>query len=151
MVDPTGLVICAAVLVAAAVFGAVRTARDGRLRVRSADAGLALSAAELGSPLGGRATLVQFSTTFCSSCDAARRLLGGLAAATAGVTHVEVDAEARPDLVARLGILRSPTVLVLDRDGRIVRRASGPQRRAEILAGIEAATGAGTAGALGRG
>ncbi len=35
-----------------------------------------------------------------------------------GVTHVEIDAEARLDLVRALEILKTPTVLVLDADGR---------------------------------
>ncbi|MEV7775982.1 thioredoxin family protein [Kitasatospora sp. NPDC086791] len=139
MVDPAGLVVCAAVLTAAGLFGTVRAAHDGRLRRRRADAGRFLSATELGGHLGERVTLVQFSTALCSSCPAARRLLRELAAATPGAAHVEIDAEARPDLVGRLDILRTPTVLVLDRHGRIVRRASGPQRRTEVVAAIEVA------------
>ena len=43
----------------------------------------------------------------------------------AGVAHVEVDAEHHLDLVRRLGVLRTPTVLVLDPQGRITRRAPG--------------------------
>jgi hypothetical protein len=42
-----------------------------------------------------------------------------------GVAHVEVDAEANLELVRRLDIRRTPTVLVLGPDGEIVRRASG--------------------------
>ena len=41
-----------------------------------------------------------------------------------GVVHVEVDAEHHLDLVRRLGILRTPTTLVLDAHGREVTRAS---------------------------
>ncbi len=53
-----------------------------------------------------------------------------------GVAHVEVDAESRLELVRRLEILRTPTVLVLDASGRVVRRASGQPRRADVIAAL---------------
>lgn len=53
-----------------------------------------------------------------------------------GVVHVEIDAEARLDLVRALGILRTPTVLVLDADGTEVRRATGQPRRADVIAAL---------------
>ncbi len=43
-----------------------------------------------------------------------------------GVTHVEVDAAARLDLVRRLRINSTPTVLVLDPDGAIIEARHGP-------------------------
>jgi hypothetical protein len=82
LVDPTGLVVCAAVLAAASVFGLVRARRTGRLRERRQDGVLQLSPAELGQPLGERATLVQFSTAFCSACPGTRRFLADIAART---------------------------------------------------------------------
>ena len=42
-----------------------------------------------------------------------------------GVTHVEVDAEHHLEAVRELRVLRTPTTLVLDADGREVSRASG--------------------------
>lgn len=53
-----------------------------------------------------------------------------------GVSHVEVDAEQRLELVRALDILRTPTVLVLDADGRIVRRATGQPRTADVIAAL---------------
>ncbi len=53
-----------------------------------------------------------------------------------GVAHVELDAEERLELVRRLDILRTPTVLVLDAGGRVVRRASGQPRRADVIAAL---------------
>ena len=55
-------------------------------------------------------------------------LLGRVADMVDGVASVEVDAEANLELVRRLDIRRTPTVLVLDPDGEIVRRASGQPR-----------------------
>ncbi|MET9950032.1 thioredoxin family protein [Streptomyces sp. NPDC006339] len=95
-----------------------------------------LGAAELGAELGERATLVQFSTAFCQPCRATRRTLAEVAAMVDGVGHVEIDAEERLDLVRDLGIVRTPTVLVLDRSGRIVRRAAGQPRKADVIAAL---------------
>ncbi|TDC71955.1 TlpA family protein disulfide reductase [Streptomyces hainanensis] len=99
-----------------------------------------LDAAFLGAgPLGRRATLVQFSTAFCQPCRATRRILAGVAATVDGVAHLEIDAESRLDLVRALGISRTPMVLVLDADGRVVRRAAGQPRQADVVAALGAA------------
>ena len=95
-----------------------------------------LGAAELGAELGERATLVQFSTAFCQPCRATRRTLAEVAAMVEGVGHVEIDAEERLDLVRELGVVRTPTVLVLDRAGRVVRRAAGQPRKADVIAAL---------------
>ncbi|MFE9609678.1 TlpA family protein disulfide reductase [Streptomyces sp. NPDC006012] len=95
-----------------------------------------LGAAELGTELGARATLVQFSSAFCAPCRATRRVLGEVAGLVPGVAHVEIDAEARLDLVRELGILRTPTVLVLDAAGRVVRRAAGQPRKVDVIAAL---------------
>lgn len=135
----TGLVVCVVVLALASAFGLLRARRDGRLRVRAKDGSVRLSAAELGAGLGERATLVQFSTAFCQPCRATRRVLAEVAGMVDGVAHVEIDAEERLELVRRLEILRTPTVLVLDAGGRVVRRAAGQPRRADVIAALGAA------------
>ncbi|MFF1875450.1 thioredoxin family protein [Streptomyces sp. CB03911] len=132
----TGFWVCVAVLALAGAFGLLRARRDGRLRVRTKDDAVRLSASELGAELGERATLVQFSTAFCQPCRATRRVLDEVAGMVAGVTHVEIDAEEKLDLVRRLEILRTPTVLVLDATGRVVRRAAGQPRRADVIAAL---------------
>ncbi|MFB7269315.1 TlpA family protein disulfide reductase [Streptomyces sp. NPDC056244] len=132
----TGLVVCAAVLAVASVFGLLRRRVDGRLRMRVKDGERRLGAAELGAELGERATLVQFSSAFCQPCRATRRVLGEVADMVDGVSHVELDAEQRLELVRELGILKTPTVLVLDAAGRIVRRAAGQPRKADVIAAL---------------
>ena len=99
-------------------------------------AGPQMTGAELGGPLGQRATLVQFSTAFCAPCRATRRILAEVAGMVDGVAHVEIDAESHLDLVRRLDIRRTPTVLVLGPDGRIAKRATGQPRRADVLAAL---------------
>ncbi|MFJ2949460.1 TlpA family protein disulfide reductase [Streptomyces sp. NPDC087226] len=95
----------------------------------------------MGTELGERATLVQFSTAFCAPCRATRRVLAEVAGLVPGVTHVEIDAEAHLDLVRRLEIVRTPTVLVLDAAGRVVRRAAGRPRKADVIAALGEALG----------
>jgi thiol-disulfide isomerase/thioredoxin len=134
-----------ALLVAVAVAALVLLGRrlfDGRIRgagpvsAAAPDPSEHLSAEDLGRPLGERATLVHFSTAFCQPCRAARRVLGDVAAAVPGVEHAEIDAESRLDLVRRFGVLRTPTVLVLDAQGHVVRRASGAPRKEQVLAAL---------------
>jgi len=95
-----------------------------------------LDAARLGAELGERATLVQFSTAFCQPCRATRRTLAEVAGMVEGVAHVEIDAEERLALVRDLGISRTPTVLILDAGGRIVRRAEGQPRTVDVVAAL---------------
>jgi thiol-disulfide isomerase/thioredoxin len=97
-----------------------------------------VTAEEVGAPLGDRLTLVQFSSAFCSPCRATRALLADVVSSRDDVAHVEVDAESHLDLVRRLGILRTPTVLVVDAQGRVLTRASGLPRREQVLAVIDA-------------
>lgn len=111
-------------------------AAAGRPGEPAASPGPVITGAELGLPLGERATLVQFSTAFCAPCRATRRILAEVAGMTDGVAHVEIDAESHLDLVRRLDIRRTPTVLVVGPDGRIAKRASGEPRKADVIAAL---------------
>ncbi|GAA2728500.1 thioredoxin family protein [Cellulomonas aerilata] len=95
-----------------------------------------LTADDLGAPLGRRATLVQFSSTFCAPCRATRRVLEHLLATEDGVVHVELDVADRTDLGQALEIDVTPTVLVLDAEGVVVRRASGVPSLAQARAAV---------------
>jgi thiol-disulfide isomerase/thioredoxin len=86
---------------------------------------------------GERATLLQFSSAFCAPCRATRRVLDNVARTVPGVAHVEVDAEEHLDLVRALGVLRTPTTVVLDAAGREVTRATGAPKPAQVLAALE--------------
>ena len=55
------------------------------------------------------------------------------------MAHVEVDAASRDDLARAHRVLRTPTTLVLDGEGRVTRRISGaptPEQAREALAGL---------------
>ena len=138
----TGLLVVVLTLALASVVG-LRLQRSGRrLAAEGAAAGepmVTLSQADLGAELGARATLVQFSSAFCAPCRTTRVVLRDVSRLVDGVTYVEVDAESNLELVRRLDVRRTPTVLVLDASGIVVRRASGAPRRADVLAALGAA------------
>ncbi|MCA2224719.1 TlpA family protein disulfide reductase [Nonomuraea aurantiaca] len=134
----TGLWVALATLALGSVIGVVRLRRDGKVR-DTARADDRLATADLGADLGERATLVQFSTAFCQPCRATRRVLADVSGLVPGVAHVEIDAESRLDLVRRLDIMRTPTVLILDSAGNIVKKAAGQPRKADVLAALAGA------------
>ena len=53
-----------------------------------------------------------------------------------GVVTVEVDAEAHLDLVRQWDVMRTPTVFVLDAEGRVAQRAAGQPRKVDVIAAI---------------
>jgi thiol-disulfide isomerase/thioredoxin len=147
-----GIIALVAALVAATVLGLGWRWRAGRFRTARSgpsaagpvpQAGTAPRAAadlltegDLGHELGRQATLVQFSTAFCAPCRPTRQILAQVAGMADGVTHVEIDAAERLDLVRRLRINSTPTVLVLGPDGTIVKRAVGLPRKADVIAAL---------------
>jgi thiol-disulfide isomerase/thioredoxin len=137
-----GLIALCAALACALAGGAVWRRRNGRMRAAGPGepagrpAQRALSSADLGEPLGERATLIQFSSAFCAPCRATRRILSDVADMAEGISYVEIDAESRLDLVRRLNVLRTPTVLVTDAAGYIVTRASGQPRKPDVIAAL---------------
>ncbi len=98
---------------------------------------LRLDPTEIG-PLGERATLVQFSSAFCTPCRATRVILGEVAASTPGVRHIDIDAEHELELVRKVGILSTPTTLILDSKGYEIARAVGAPRKAQVEASLAA-------------
>jgi thiol-disulfide isomerase/thioredoxin len=140
----TGLVVGFVVVLAATAFGLVRRARDGRLRATDGQHPEVLTA--LGVEPGTPVTLLQFSSAFCAPCRTTARLCADVASRVDGVRHVEVDAESHLDAVRALGVTRTPTLLVVDAAGRVVRRAAGqPPTREHLLAAVSEASTAGSA------
>ncbi|HMR50345.1 MAG TPA: thioredoxin family protein [Arachnia sp.] len=129
----TGLWIALGVVLLALAFGGYRHLTDGRARTVAAESVPHLDARRLGSELGAQATFVQFSSPVCTPCRAMRRILSGVVADEPDVGYVDIDAESRLDLVQEFGILRSPTVLVLDDAGAVRHRITGTAPKAEIL------------------
>ncbi|MDX6253857.1 MAG: hypothetical protein QOJ11_191 [Frankiales bacterium] len=138
----TGVYVLLGVIAVVAVFGATRWRLDGRIRtVTPLPASTHATPPDLEvltglgfAPDEAAVTFVQFSSAFCQPCRATRAILSDVAATVPGVRHVEVDAEAQLDAVRALGIVRTPTTLVVDRRGLVVQRASGQPRKADVIA-----------------
>lgn len=144
-----GVVVLLVAVVVAVGFGSWRALTDGRFRgthlIRGADdvaAGTPPPAQDPSSVLTGtpwesekgeRFTLLQFSSAFCAPCRTTRRILEDVAHTLPGVRHLDVDAEHHLDVVRRLGIMRTPTTLILDAAGREVARAAGAPTREQVL------------------
>ena len=104
------------------------------------DARPAVDWAARGVELGPRRTFVQFSAQVCAPCRATARVLAEVSGAEDGVSHRELDVDDHLDLVLAFGILRTPTVVVLDADGRETARASGAMTRSQALAALAVAS-----------
>jgi thiol-disulfide isomerase/thioredoxin len=159
----SGLVALVVVLAVASTAGALMRYREGRLRpVREKAVSISgtpaaaspaasdlsaavLTPADLGAPLGDRATLVQFSADACAYCGPTREMLTEVAGSREGIRLVEIDAVERLDLARRLRVYTTPTVLVLGPDGAIARRSAGRPRKAEVLAAVGGLLGEGEA------
>jgi thiol-disulfide isomerase/thioredoxin len=136
----TGLTVVLVTLAAATLAGVALRRRAGVPREVRGDV-QRMTPGDLGAELGERATLVQFSSAFCQPCRATRRILAEVADMVPGTAHVEIDAESRLELVRSLNILRTPTVLILDRSGYVVKRASGQPRKADVIGVLGLAIG----------
>lgn len=125
-----------ALVVVATALGLVQRAREGRRRrgsgdrIRPADVALETGA------FGERATLLQFSTEWCTRCPATARALRSAADGADGVRHAEVDLTDRPDLASRYRVLQTPTTLVLDGAGVVRGRLAGATRPDQARAAL---------------
>jgi Thioredoxin len=141
----TGLLVAIAAVAAASAFGLWWRRRNGRVVAQppAQPAGVDVEGealARLGVAAGTPVTLLQFSSAFCAPCRLARRICADLAGQRDGVAHLEVDAESHLDEVRALGVWRTPTVLVVDAEGRIAFRLTGAPTRAGLAAAVESLT-----------
>ena len=126
------------VLVLATGYGLWYQRTRGEFRKKKTVNGPKLTSAIIGTELGARATMVQFSSAFCSPCRATRVLLEQMVQTMTDVVYVHIDAESNLELVRQLNILSTPTTLFLNRDGVEVGRAMGTPKRSQVLAAVAA-------------
>jgi len=105
-----------------------------------------LGPADLGVPLGDRATVVQFSSTFCAPCRSTRYVVERAVATADGVAYADLDVADHLALGERLDIDVTPTVLVLDARGDVVRRATGVPTLAQLRSALDAAASVASSG-----
>ena len=124
------------VLVLASAYGFWWKRSRGAIRSNKAIPGHQLTAQVLGEPLGSRATMVQFSSAFCTPCRATHSLLAQMVLTMDDVKHIQVDAESHLELVRELDIRSTPTTLFVNKDGIEVGRAAGTPKREQVLAAL---------------
>ncbi|WP_448058783.1 thioredoxin family protein [Cellulomonas hominis] len=145
-------VLVVVVLVAALSLGLWWRTRNGRFvatRTGAADVGaghgglegpddVRVTTEEIGAPLGNGLTFLQLSSEVCAPCRRTAAVLADLAAQRPDLTHVEIDAADHLDLVRRLNVLHTPTVLLLDSHGTVLGRMSGGTTRAQAIDALDA-------------
>lgn len=124
------------------VAGLLIRAREGRAKllantVRVTPEDLGLRRGDL--PFGSSATLVQFSSEFCTKCPATRVLLTTKAAEHPGVRHLDIDVTKRPDIANRFNLMQTPTTLVLDEAGMLAARIGGAPRPEALARALDTA------------
>ena len=128
----------AIVLVSATGFGIWYQRTRGEFRKKKTVNGPKLTAAIVGTELGSRATMVQFSSAFCTPCRATKVLLEDIVKTMPDVRYAHIDAESHLELVRKLDIRSTPTTLFLNGAGVEVGRAMGTPKRAQVQAAISA-------------
>ena len=129
-------VIVIAVLLAATILGALSQRKSGRFFVKRNFSPL-VTQAEIGQPFGARGTVLQFSSAFCAPCRAARITLESVIPQFDGIARIEIDAEARLELVRKLRVMQTPTTIFLDSKGVELGRAVGAPSKSQLIAVLE--------------
>ena len=132
------LIPLAAVLVLAIAFGIWYRRSRGEFRRKRTANGPKLTAEIIDTALGSRATMVQFSSAFCSPCRATKALLEDMVGKMSDVRYAHIDAESHLELVRKLDIRSTPTTLFLNSAGVEVGRAMGTPKRSQVIDAINA-------------
>jgi thiol-disulfide isomerase/thioredoxin len=94
---------------------------------------LHISEAEFAGRYGSRVTILQFSTTFCSQCRAAKALISDVVKDQSDISYLEIDAESNLALVRKVDVRSTPTTIFLDKGGFEIARATGAPKRDQLL------------------
>ena len=93
---------------------------------------LHIGEAEFAGSYGKRVTILQFSTTFCSQCRAAKALISDVVKDEKDISYLEIDAESNLALVRKVDVRSTPTTIFLDKDGYEIARATGAPKRDQL-------------------
>ncbi len=131
-----GYVLLAA-LVLSVAFGIYRKLSDGKLRE------------EIVPPLQGltehlhldhdhppQVTFLQFSSEFCQPCRVTNKVLEEVTNSFPAICHIELDVVEHMDLVKTYGITRTPTTLIIDKEGTVHFRATGVPKKPELVSAV---------------
>ncbi len=126
------------ILALASGYGFWYRSTRGKVKGSSRASSDGIDMASLGGELGSEATLVQFSSAFCTPCRMTRTLITDVIADMPGVRHIDLDAESHLEMVRKLDIRSTPTTLFLDKDGVERGRAVGAPKRSQLIEAITA-------------
>ena len=132
----SSLFIVALVLLVATAYGIWDKKHAGNIKAKNISQNL-VAPHEIGSKLGENATVLQFSSAFCSPCRITRSTLASVISHYPKIKHIEVDAESHLDLVRRLDIRQTPTTLFLDSAGKEIARAIGAPKRDQVVSALD--------------
>ena len=109
-----------------------RTKADREAKRAAAPLGFGtdLAAALAEARRDGKRVFVDFVTTWCGPCKEMDRLVytaADVVAAAGGVVCVKLDGDEQRELVKQYEVKGYPTLLLLDADGKVLRRATGYQ------------------------
>ena len=93
---------------------------------------LHIGEAEFAGAYGKRVTILQFSTTFCSQCRAAKSLISDVVKDEKDISYLEIDAESNLALVRKVDVRSTPTTIFLDKAGYEIARATGAPKRDQL-------------------
>jgi len=118
------------ILLISTVIGLLYRRRNGVITKKRR---LHISEAEFAGSYGKRVTILQFSTTFCSQCRAAKALISDVVKDQSDISYLEIDAESNLALVRKVDVRSTPTTIFLDRAGFEIARATGAPKRDQLL------------------
>jgi thioredoxin-related protein len=118
------------ILLISTLFGLLYRRRNGVITKKRR---LHISEAEFAGRYGSRVTILQFSTTFCSQCRAAKSLISDVVRDQSDISYLEIDAESNLALVRKVDVRSTPTTIFLDRAGFEIARATGAPKRDQLL------------------
>jgi thiol-disulfide isomerase/thioredoxin len=118
------------ILLISTVIGLLYRRRNGVITKKRR---LHISEAEFAGSYGKRVTILQFSTTFCSQCRAAKALISDVVKDQSDISYLEIDAESNLALVRKVDVRSTPITIFLDRAGFEIARATGAPKRDQLL------------------
>ena len=117
------------ILLISTVIGLLYRRRNGVITKKRR---LHISEAEFAGAYGSRVTILQFSTTFCSQCRAAKALISDVVKDQSDISYLEIDAESNLALVRKVDVRSTPTTIFLDKGGFEIARATGAPKRDQL-------------------
>jgi len=117
------------ILLISTVIGLLYRRRNGVITKKRR---LHISEAEFAGRYGSRVTILQFSTTFCSQCRAAKALISDVVKDQSDISYLEIDAESNLALVRKVDVRSTPTTIFLDKGGYEIARATGAPKRDQL-------------------